>query len=190
MRFKTSRTEPLAVASTRRMATVATCTPEAATASSRDSRLETTPVPMIMRDVKTSPAISSRSSARSAAGRRVVSVRSAVIVQSSSLGGGEHLDVVVGTQHRGGPPAARHDVAVDGHGHAGTAPIEADHDDVDRRAVVEGSMLAVEHHVDHRTGSGANRAGENGMTWSSTRPVDRYVAVAAAVAGVSRTPLR
>jgi hypothetical protein len=37
----------------RRIATVATSTPEAATASSRASRLETPPVPMIMRDVKT-----------------------------------------------------------------------------------------------------------------------------------------
>ena len=59
---RTSSTEPVAAGSTRRMATVVSSVPDAASARSSTSRLGAPPVPMMSRELIGSPAITNGSS--------------------------------------------------------------------------------------------------------------------------------
>src|ERR1700683_10181 len=96
----TSSTEPPEPGSSRRMATVVSSVPDAASARPSTSRLGAPPVPMISRDPNFSPAISSGSSV-------------SISLTSTSLYGGEQFDLVAGRERHGRPGSTAHDLAVD-----------------------------------------------------------------------------
>src|SRR6185437_5342837 len=102
----TSSTEPGEAGSTRRMATVVSSVPDAASARPSTSRLGVPPVPMINREPNFSPASSSGSSASGSA-------------MSASLYRGEHLDLVSVRELDSRPGDPAHDVAIDRDGDPG-----------------------------------------------------------------------
>src|SRR5215472_13141007 len=128
----TSSTEPRAAGSTRRIATVVSSVPEAASARPSTSRLGLPPVPMIRREPNFSPASDSGSSVSGSA-------------MSASLHRGEDLDLIAVREPDLRPGHAAHDVAVDRYRDAGSGRRYQRDCPVERGRVRHLMRVAVDH---------------------------------------------
>src|SRR6202043_2190823 len=145
----TCSSDPRADGSTRRIATVTSSVPDAFSARSSTSWLGAPPVPMINRDAKRSPAMTSASPT------------------STSLDGMQHLNAVTRLDLGRVPPRAQHDVAVTRDGDAARGRQLHQLDEIgDGRSVAHAPLAAVDDDDGHATSCGtrANRAAENGAT--------------------------
>jgi len=114
---------------------------------------------------------------------------------STSLHGRHDLDLVAVPEWRGGPGAARHDLAVDGSRDAGRRRRQLRYGERDRAAVGQVARLAVEFHLNaHRVppagARAAKRPGPNGShSGAGGWPVSQAT-IASAVTGDIRMPFR
>src|SRR3954452_6697063 len=141
--LSTSTIEPRAAGSTRRSASVARSAPDARTASPITSRLRKPPVPML---------------------RRERNVRPAILSPSAPLHRPHHLDALPLVQRHLVPEPSRHDLAVEGDGHATSLARGAarGHGLAHGRLRPEVAPLAVQQH--HHAAALANRPAPNGST--------------------------
>ena len=176
----TSTSEPRAPASMRRSATVTIAVPLTRIASASVSSRVKPPVPRISRDGSSRPAIVS------ACAEPVVALPFPPIA-SASLHRGQRLDARAGRHGAGVPLGARDDLAVDRHGDAARARLDAELGEqlADGPPVAASSSrpLTRSRRAPPRSASAANGAGTRSSPASSA-------ASRSPVTGASRIPLR
>src|SRR5437879_12753545 len=108
--------------------------------------------------------------------------------------GADDLDRVAGLQRRGRPFGARHDLVVDGDGDTRLTLVDGlGRQQLDQAGAVEavGGAVQADIHVFFLVvSSRAKRASPNAAMVGSVSPVSTNLAMASAVAGVSKMPLR
>src|SRR3954451_23171216 len=177
---RTSMIEPRASGATRRSATVTSSLPLAAMASPSTSRLVKPPVPSSRRDEKRT---------------------SAICIGSASLNGGEDLDPGTVVDLGALPLGAGDDLGVDGHGDAPAAggEVEGVEQGGDGGAGLQVAGLAVDDDAHEALGvrrwalgrrALSNRSAAKGSTSAGGSSPLSTAAIASAVMGASRMPLR